>query len=81
MRGGRGRVGVYLVEALLCLVCIAGSIGIFLNRGCPFDVPLLVLWGVVLLILAVLLVRGERRLRRAEEPADGLSADVIQDGV
>lgn len=80
MRTRRGHMGMHLVEALLFLVCIAGIIGFFCIRRCILDIPFLILWGVVLLVFGLLLIRGERRLHREEELTDYLSADDIKDG-
>ena len=79
MRDRHIHIGVYILEALAFLACVAGIIFFTLHRQCPLDILFLILWGVVLLVLVPLLIRGERRLHREAEPSAFLNSDEYEE--
>lgn len=81
MRDRHIHIGMYILEALLFLACIVGMVFFFLHRQCPLDILFLVLWGVALLVLVPLLIRGERRLHREEELSAFLNSDEYEERV
>ncbi len=67
MRNMHGPRKFYIIAGATLLVCIAGLIFFRWSDRGPLGVLLLCFWVVELLTVAILLLRGERRLKEQEK--------------